>query len=108
MGKKGLINSVQRGDGTNKRYTLKSIIAIIFIKTQLDEGYTLAKAAEEVQQYLKNSDALELLVSTRLQSISADGDATVFDFGPIDNLPNKKLFATVLKQDVKLSVEEYN
>ncbi|WP_268912171.1 MerR family transcriptional regulator [Lentilactobacillus sp. SPB1-3] len=105
--KKGLISSVRRADGTNKRYTLKSIVSIVFIKTQLDEGYTLAKAADEVKQYLKNSDALELLLSSRLETITAEGETAVFDFGPIDNMPNSKILAKVSNKDVKLSVEEY-
>lgn len=104
--KKGLIQSVRRGDGTNKRYTLKNIAGILFIKSKIDEGYTLTKAAEDLQQYLKDADALQLLISQRLESIEKDGDVSTLSFGPAENVPDADIVARIKDNDVKLYLEK--
>ena len=54
----------------------------------LDEGYTLAKASEEIERSHQKADMLHVLMSTRLQDIEREATQTVFNFGPLENDPD--------------------
>ena len=65
--KKHLIHSLRHEANGNKRYSLSNIALIVMIKSMLDEGYTLAKASEEIEKSHQKADMLHVLMSTRLQ-----------------------------------------
>ena len=59
--KKQLIHSRRHDANGNKRYSLANITLIVMIKTMLDEGYTLAKASEEIERSHQKADMLHVL-----------------------------------------------
>ncbi|WP_283679907.1 MerR family transcriptional regulator [Lentilactobacillus sp. Marseille-Q4993] len=105
--KKGIIKSMRYGNGTNKRYTLKNIAAIIFIKDKMDQGYTLAKAEEDLQDYMHDSDDIHLFMSQRMKSFEKEGDVTAIGFGQIENDPEFDMVAKIADGNVKLYKEEH-
>ena len=72
------------------------------IKTMLDEGYTLAKASEEIERSHQKADMLHVLISTRLQDIKSEATQTVFNFGPLENDPDYDVIAQVTDKTAKL------
>ncbi len=99
--KKGLIQSIQYEEGKNKRYSLKNITSIIFIKTMMDEGYTLQKAADKLQKHTKNSDSLHMMIHQRLESIETNEQSTKINFGRIDNDPQYNIIAEIKGKNVQ-------
>lgn len=91
--KKQLIHSRRHDANGNKRYSLANITLIVMIKTMLDEGYTLAKASEEIERSHQKADMLHVLISTRLQDIKREATQTVFNFGPLENDPDYDVIA---------------
>ncbi len=72
------------------------------IKTMLDEGYTLAKASEEIKKSHQKADMLHVLMSTRLQDIQYDDQQTLLNFGPLENDPTYDVVAVVNEKNAKL------
>ncbi len=50
---KGIIASLTKEEGKNRRYNYKNVKKMLLIKELLDEGYTLDAAAEKVQKRLE-------------------------------------------------------
>nr|WP_319570178.1 MerR family transcriptional regulator [uncultured Draconibacterium sp.] len=50
---KGIIASLSKEEGKNRRYNYKNVKKMLLIKELLDEGYTLDAAAEKVQKRLE-------------------------------------------------------
>ena len=50
---KGIIASLSKEEGKNRRYNYKYVKKMLLIKELLDEGYTLDAAAEKVQKRLE-------------------------------------------------------
>ena len=100
--KKQLIRSRRHEENGNKRYSLANIALIVMIKTMLDEGYTLAKASEEIEKSHQKADTLHLLMSTRLQDIQYEGHQTLLNFGPLENDPTFDVIAQVDDKYAKL------
>ncbi|KRK11860.1 MerR family transcriptional regulator [Lacticaseibacillus zeae DSM 20178 = KCTC 3804] len=100
--KKHLIQSHRHEANGNKRYSLSNIALIVMIKTMLDEGYTLAKASEEIEKSHQKADMLHVLMSTRLQGIQYDDHQTFLNFGPLENDPSFDVIAVVQENTAKL------
>ncbi|EKQ20773.1 putative transcriptional regulator [Lacticaseibacillus paracasei] len=100
--KKQLIHSRRHDANGNKRYSLANITLIVMIKTMLDEGYSLAKASEEIERSHQKADMLHVLISTRLQDIKREATQTVFNFGPLENDPDYDVIAQVTDKTAKL------
>ncbi|WP_225353630.1 MerR family transcriptional regulator [Lacticaseibacillus sharpeae] len=93
--KKGLLTSFHHSDGRNKRYSIQNIIAMTAIKQMLDDGYTLAKAAETVRARQHTADRLRLIMHEQLKSAEIDEDGiSCFNFGAIENDPDYDLIVT--------------
>lgn len=100
--KKHLIHSRRHEANGNKRYSLSNIALIVMIKTMLDEGYTLAKASEEIKKSHQKADMLHVLMSTRLQDIQYDDQQTLLNLGPLENDPTYDVVAVVNEKNAKL------
>lgn len=100
--KKHLIHSLRHEAKGNKRYSLSNIALIVMIKSMLDEGYTLAKASEEIERSHQKADMLHVLMSTRLQGIQYDDHQTSLNFGPLENDPDFDVVAVVQDNTAKL------
>ncbi|MCI1986311.1 MAG: MerR family transcriptional regulator [Lactobacillus sp.] len=92
--KKNLIHSFQREDGGNKRFNLKNIIQIMLIRSLIDSGYTLTKAAEMITQHQHQADRLKVLART-LTTLEDSNDETRFNFGQLVNDPDYDVVAYV-------------
>ena len=107
--KKHLIHSRRHEANGNKRYSLSNIALIVMIKTMLDEGYTLAKASEEIKKSHQKADMLHVLMSTRLQDIQYDDQQTLLNFGPLEdvvavvNEKNAKLYKQPIKPSAAIN-----
>lgn len=100
--KKGLLTSFQHSDGRNKRFTLQNVIAMSTIKQLLDEGYTLAKAAEIIVIRKNTADRLHV-IGRNLKDVHIDDDGTsYFNFGQLENDPDYDVVAEVRDNEYRL------
>jgi len=87
--KKEMIHSFTPDDGRNKRFDLSNIMTILQIRSVLDEGYTLAKAANMVKKHRHDIDRFKLLARYAIRRVWDDEDgSTNFDFGILQNDPD--------------------
>ncbi|KRM72484.1 MerR family transcriptional regulator [Lacticaseibacillus brantae] len=100
--KKGLVASIRHEDGGNKRFTLKNIAIISMVKMMMDEGYTLAKASEVIQQRAHNMDIFHTILQTRLGDMVSEAGLTELNFGPIENDPDFDAVIRVADGDAKI------
>ena len=92
--KKTLIESFQREAGGNKRFTFPNLAKIVLIKSLIDEGYTLAKAAELLAAHRHQADRLKVIANA-LVDVDDQLDESVFNFGRITNDPDYDIVARV-------------
>lgn len=93
--KKGMIHSLRHGEGKNKRYTFRNVATIMFIKSMIDQGYTLAKAEATVADHFSITEALQRFFKERLVGYDQTDQETVLNFGAIANDPDYDLIAHV-------------
>lgn len=99
--KKGIVHAIRHGEGQNKRYSYRDIATISFIKTMIDQGYTLAKAKAEAANHFNLVEAIQLILKERITtSEQADHQVTI-NFGELDNDPGYDVVA-VVSDHVKL------
>lgn len=99
--KKGMVQSLRHGEGQNKRYTYRNIARIMFIKSMIDQGYTLAKAEKEATQHFSLVEAVQRVVKERIRGSEQQGDTMMINLGPLDNDAKYDVVAKVGKH-VKL------
>lgn len=74
----------QKGDkNTNHRYPYSAVIKVELIKSFLDSGYTLAKAAEKASVFDESGSLLHRIARQRFESINVVDGNTAVDMGPI-------------------------
>lgn len=64
---KGIISSLAKEEGKNRRYDYKNIKKMLLIKELLDEGYTLDASAEKVKKRME-------MIEATLQKLKKDQD----------------------------------
>ncbi|WP_219619909.1 MULTISPECIES: MerR family transcriptional regulator [Bacillus] len=73
LGKKGLIESENEGEGTTRRYNYLNIKKILLIQELIEEGYTLDAAAKKVEDRMKNiNDVFLKLANTASNQTDTD------------------------------------
>lgn len=92
--KKALIESFQREAGGNKRFTFPNLAKIVLIKSLIDEGYTLAKAAELLAAHRHQADRVKVIANA-LVEVEDGPEESIFHFGQIANDPNYDIIARV-------------
>lgn len=92
--KKGLICSFRREAGGNKRFNFPNLAKLLLIKTIIDQGYTLAKAAEIMTKHRHEADHLKLIAKL-LVSVDDTADGSVLNFGQLQNDPDFDVVAKV-------------
>lgn len=92
--KKNLVHSFRREDGGNKRFNFPNLAGIIFVKSLIDEGYTLTKAAEIVANHRHKADRLKIIANALIDVEDTTTDS-VFNFGQLANDPDYDVIARV-------------
>lgn len=103
--KKGFITSFTHEDGRNKRFALEDIMAMIYIKELLTQGYTLAKASALVRAHQQEINRFKSLVTHSLLDIrETETGETDFTFGPLEADATQSLRARVTDDKATLSL----
>ncbi|WP_461215735.1 MerR family transcriptional regulator [Lacticaseibacillus sp. GG6-2] len=92
--KKHLVHSFRREDGGNKRFNFPNLASIILVKSLIDEGYTLSKAAEVVTSHRHQADRLKVIANALIDVDDTTTDS-VFNFGQLANDPDYDVIARV-------------
>ncbi|MCH3921296.1 MerR family transcriptional regulator [Limosilactobacillus sp.] len=94
--RKGYIHSDQDAENANHRFGLVTICRVITIKYFLDQGYTLAKAAEYEQQHRLTMKIFRQFLADRIENIQqVDSDSGEVDLGPLDDDPTQEVYALI-------------
>ncbi|WP_082623150.1 MerR family transcriptional regulator [Lacticaseibacillus camelliae] len=93
--KKGIVHPIRHGEGQNKRYSYRDIVTISFVKSMIDQGYTLAKAEQEAANHFTFAEALRMLVKERVHTVEQTGHTLKLNFGELDNDPGFDVIAEV-------------
>ncbi|KRL85995.1 MerR family transcriptional regulator [Lacticaseibacillus pantheris] len=101
--KKGYIRSIRHGDGQNKRYPYGSVAAIVYIKTKMDEGYTLAHAAAEAQRHFDDMHVLKRMLYQGGLTVEQHDDFALVMLGQLSDEPQFDVVARVDDDAVTLS-----
>lgn len=104
--KKGLVKTTQHQNGGNKRYDLNSLMRIILIKYYIDNGYTLAKASQEIKSRCNYGNSISTFIAKRLAAIKNEGETISLQFGTFDNDANHQLTVKVNGNKVQLLSEK--
>ncbi|GAB6093368.1 MerR family transcriptional regulator [Furfurilactobacillus curtus] len=92
---KGYINCLSESEG-NRKYKYETVFKVRAMKAYLDEGYTLATAAQKMAQHRDVIQTLKHLVTDRIESVQlVDDGSHIIDFGSFDSEPTKHLIAQV-------------
>ncbi|KRM87602.1 MerR family transcriptional regulator [Lacticaseibacillus thailandensis] len=100
--RKGYIRSIRHGEGQNKRYPYGSVAAIVYIKTKMDEGFTLAHAAAEAQRHFDDMEVLKRMLYRGEMSVEQHGDHADVWLGHLENDPQHDVVARVDDEHVAL------
>ncbi|GAA6112933.1 MAG: MerR family transcriptional regulator [Apilactobacillus sp.] len=84
---KGYIGCHKGDKNTNHRYPYSAVIKVELIKSFLDSGYTLAKAAEKASVFDETGSLLHRIARQRFESINVVDENTAVDMGPIKDDP---------------------
>lgn len=79
--KRGYIRSLAQKDGQTRQYNAKAVVRIVGIKHFLDEGYTLAAAADKVTKFAQQQKMLHDFVGQRFQGVTEIDGQPALDFG---------------------------
>ncbi|WP_239061395.1 MULTISPECIES: MerR family transcriptional regulator [unclassified Lacticaseibacillus] len=93
--KKGIVHPIRHGEGQNKRYSYRDIVTISFVKSMIDQGYTLAKAEQDAATHFTFADALQMIVKERVHLAAQTAHTLTLNFGPLDNDPGYDVVAEV-------------
>lgn len=82
--KRGYIRSLAQKDGQTRQYSAKAAVRIMGIKHFLDEGYTLAAAADKVTKFAQQQTLLQHFIVQRFEGTTEIDGQPALDFGTID------------------------
>ncbi|MCW3778206.1 MerR family transcriptional regulator [Levilactobacillus namurensis] len=84
--KKGLIHSREREDGQQARvYAFKTFVLVSMMKYFLDQGYTLAAAAEHAQKRQDNARILHRFIKQGIQGFADIDGQMALNMGRFDD-----------------------
>jgi DNA-binding transcriptional MerR regulator len=92
--KKDLVHSFRREEGGNKRFNFPNLAKLVLVKSMIDEGYTLTKAAETLAHHRHEADHLKMIAKL-LVSVDDTPEGSVFNFGQLENDPGFDVIAKV-------------
>lgn len=105
---KGYIHC-QKGDkNTSHRYPYSSIIKVELIKSFLNSGYTLAKAAEKAEVFDKTGSLLHRIAKQRFNCIDMVDDRPAIDMGPLKDDPEKHVYFVDYDGDLEAQIIKKN
>ncbi|MFC6207816.1 MerR family transcriptional regulator [Levilactobacillus tongjiangensis] len=90
---KGYIQSEVINGSKNRKFTYKTLINVQQIKTSLDDGFTLAGAAKQMQTRADYFDTLRSFFESRFEGMAVTDERTEINLGAFDPEPGKDLVA---------------
>lgn len=90
---KGYIHSEDASDSKNRKFSYKTLLKVQQIKTYLDDGYTLAGAANRAQQRGAYFETLRSFFEGRFVTMNVTDETAQIDLGAFDPIPGQELVA---------------
>lgn len=100
--KKGYINSIDRKKGENRHYTILTVYVISVLKHLIDNGLSLKKAVEKVQNYTYKLSEVKKFIFDRYNFCEEKNNTIYIFLGRSDN--NKYIYGYRKKQDEHYSI----
>lgn len=93
--KKALVQSFRREAGGNKRFNFPNLAKLVLVKSMIDEGYTLTKAAEILAKHRHEADHLKLIARLLVSVAETPDGFSLLNFGQLQNDPDFDVVAKV-------------
>lgn len=101
--RKGYISSLQ-GKGQNRKFTYSTLMKVYQMKLYLDQGYTLAVAAEKAASKNHIMNLLKRVIFDRYEGTETIDGQTAINLGsPVDD-PEHLIFAFVTEDGTDLKI----
>ncbi|GAF36610.1 MerR family transcriptional regulator [Lentilactobacillus farraginis] len=101
--RKGYIKSAQ-GKGQNRKFTYGTLMKVYQMKMYLDQGYTLAVAAEKAESKSQIMRTLKRAIFDRYEGMETIDGNPAINLGSLTDDPKHVLYAIVKKDDTELKL----
>lgn len=93
--KKELVSSFRREEGGNKRFNFPNLARLMLVKSMIDEGYTLTKAADILAKHRHEADHLKMIAKLLVSVDETSDGFSELNFGQLQNDPDFDVVAKV-------------
>ncbi|MEJ6400141.1 MerR family transcriptional regulator [Nicoliella lavandulae] len=88
----GYIKSMDCNKNQNRKYSYKTLMKVLVIKSYLESGFTLSAAAKKAETFSKYQSIVHHMLKSRVTGIGTiDGKAAV-NMGPLSKDPTKSIY----------------
>ncbi|WP_137597256.1 MerR family transcriptional regulator [Paucilactobacillus kaifaensis] len=99
---KNYIQSIKTSESKNRKYSLKTIGEVHFIKNFLDEGFTLTAAVKKAEKRKEFINFMRKVIIDRFEALTEVDGHPAIDLGPLEGQSDQNIFAILIDQEIIL------
>ncbi|UQS87084.1 MerR family transcriptional regulator [Nicoliella spurrieriana] len=88
----GYIKSEKCSRNQNRKYSYHTLMKVQLIKSYLESGFTLSKAAEKAAQFTSYNLILVNMIKRRIKEIGTIDGCPAINMGPLEDDPTKSIY----------------
>lgn len=99
---KDYIQSIKTSESKNRKYSLKTLGEVHFIKDYLDEGFTLPAAVKKAEKRKEVINFMRKVIVDRFEALTQIDGHPAIDLGPLERQSDQNIFAILIDQKIIL------